>query len=149
MAVEIASHLYGVRRTVARLFNPERERSYQKLGVRYVSATGFLAQQFMNEFREGTFRQHLMFEHGDVQVVELRLGEKAHGTTVEDLEHDRRLRVCALQRGEVVHIPLPQDRLEEGDLVVAAARRGIHRAVREFVVDERHARRYDPSSEEG
>jgi trk system potassium uptake protein len=100
MAVEIASHLYGVKRVVARLYNPERESSYQKLGVRYVSATGFLAKQFMNEFREGTYRQHLSFPHGEIAVVDIRLGEKAHGLAVSDLERDRRLRVCAIERGD-------------------------------------------------
>jgi trk system potassium uptake protein len=140
MAVEIASHLYGVRRAVARLFNPEREASYQKLGVRYVSATGFLAKQFMNEFREGTFRQHLSFEHGDVAVVELRLGSAAHGITVGELERDRRLRVCAVERGDRVFIPTPEDRLDEGDNVVASARRGVHRLISDLVVDERHVR---------
>jgi trk system potassium uptake protein len=64
MAVEIATHLYGVPRTVARLFNPERETVYRKLGVRYVSGTGILAKLFLNEFREGTFPHHVHFPTG-------------------------------------------------------------------------------------
>jgi trk system potassium uptake protein len=144
MAVEIATHLYGVERAVARLFNPEREPSYQKLGVRYVSSTGFLAKQFMNEFREGTFRQHLTFDSGDIAVVELRLGAAADGMTVAELQRDRRLRVGAVERADRVFIPLDDDRLQEGDLVVVAARRGVHRLIDELVVDERHARRYTP-----
>jgi trk system potassium uptake protein len=147
MAVEIATHLYGVERAVARLFNPEREASYRKLGVRYVSATGFLAKQFMNEFREGTFRQHLAFDTGDVAVVELRLSAAAHGMSVEEFEIDGRLRVCAIERGERVIIPDAQRRLEQDDVVVCAARRGAYRAVRDLVEDERHARRYDPGIE--
>lgn len=144
MAVEIATHLYGVERAVARLFNPEREASYRKLAVRYVSATGFLAKQFMNEFREGTFRQHLAFDVGDVAVVELRLGAEADGLTVDELEIEGRLRVCAIERGERVVIPTGQHRLEEGDIVVCSARRGTHRMVRDLVEDERHPRRHDP-----
>jgi trk system potassium uptake protein len=43
MAVEVAKELFGVRKTVARLFNPEREESYRKMGVHYVSGTRLVA----------------------------------------------------------------------------------------------------------
>lgn len=141
MAVEVATHLYGVERAVARLYNPERESSYQKLGIRYVSGTGFLAKEFLNEFREGTFRHHLAFPYGDVAVIEMRAGEKAHGMTVDELEVEGRLRICAMQRGERISIPAPHQRIEEGDVIVAAARRGVHRQLRGLIEDERHPRR--------
>ena len=129
MAVQIASHLYGVPRTVARLFNPERENVYRKLGVQYVSGTGILAKLFLNEFREETFPHHLHFDHGDVAVVDMEIGAGGHGMTVRDFELDGRLRVAAVQRGARVTIPDPDDRLERGDRVTAAARRGVYRKV--------------------
>ncbi len=141
MAVEIATLIYGVRRAVARLFNPEREASYQKLGVRYVSGTSFLAKQFLNEFREGTFRQHLAFDVDDVEVVEMRLASGGHGLAVSDFEIDGKLRVTAVQRGDRVFIPAAGDRLQGGDLVVAAARRGVYRQVADLIEDERHPHR--------
>jgi trk system potassium uptake protein len=139
MAVEIATHLYGVERSVARLFNPEREASYQKLGVRYVSATGMLAKQFLNEFREDTLRLHVAFGHGDVEIIEFHISGNGEGVTVGGLEIQGRLRVAAIQRAERVLIPAPDQRLLEGDLVVASARRGVNRHLEAYVVDERHA----------
>lgn len=127
MAVEIGKHLYDVERTVARLFNPEREASYQKLGIRYVSGTGVLAKLFLNEMREDTFRHHLNFPHGEVAVVEMLVGAGGHGLTVDDFELDGKVRVAAVQRGPRVFIPTGDDRLEHGDLVVAGARRGVYR----------------------
>lgn len=127
MAVEIANHLYGVPRTVARLFNPEREQVYRKLGVRYVSGTGVLAKLFLNEFREGTFPHHVHFAHGEVEVVDMEVGAGGHGMTVQDFEVDGRLRVAAVQRGARVFIPHPDDRLERGDILAAAVKRGIRR----------------------
>ncbi len=141
MAVEIATHLYGVERAVARLFNPEREASYQKLGVRYVSGTGMLAKQFLNEFREGTFRLHLTFEHGDVEVVEMHVSTGGHGMTVGAFEVDRKLRVAAIERGDRVFVPRDDDRLEEDDVVVAAARRGVHHAIDHLVSEPARRRR--------
>jgi len=129
MAVEIATHLYGVPRSVARLFNPEREAVYRKLGIRYVSGTGILAKLFLNEFRETTFPQHVHFGHGDVEVVDLHIGANAHGMTVADFELDGRLRVAAVQRGSRTFVPRPEDRLERGDIVASGVRRGSYRRI--------------------
>jgi trk system potassium uptake protein TrkA len=129
MAVEIASHLYGVPRTVARLFNPEREQVYRKLGVQYVSGTGILAKLFLNEFRDETFPHHLHFSTGDIAVVDMEIGPGGHGMTVRDFELDGKLRVSAIERGARVFIPRGDERLERGDTVTAAARRGVHRKV--------------------
>jgi trk system potassium uptake protein TrkA len=125
MTVQIAQHLYGVPRAVARLFNPEREQVYRKLGVRYVSGTGILAKLFLNEFRDETFPHHLHFPHGDVAVVDLTIGAGGHGTTVADLEISGRLRVAAVTRGGRVFVPDGSDRLDRGDVVTAAAKHGV------------------------
>lgn len=140
MAVQIATLLYGVPRTVARLFNPEREDSYRKLGIRYVSGTGILAKLFLNEMREHTFRHHLHFAHGEVEVVDMQIGEDGHGLTVQELEIPGHLRVAGMQRGSRVFVPRPGDRLERGDLVAAAARPGVYRRVS-------HLLERDPSRE--
>lgn len=136
MTVEIAKLLYGVPRTVARLFNPEREQVYRKLGVRYVSGTGVLAKLFLNEFRQETFPHHVHFPHGEVAVVDLQIGAVGHGLTVEELEMDGKLRVAAVARGARVFIPRHADRLERGDVVTAAARHGVHRRLADLTEDQ-------------
>lgn len=135
MAVEIASHLYGVPRGVARLFNPEREQVYRKLGVRYVSGTGILAKMFLNEFREESFPHHLHFPHGDIGIVDMQIGPDGHGMTIQDFELDGRLRVAAVVRGDRVFIPGPQDRLERGDVVTGSARHGTYDRVASLLED--------------
>lgn len=136
MSVEIAKHLYGVDRTVARLFNPEREQSYQKLGLRYVSGTGVIGKLILNEFRSDTFRHHVHFPHGDIAVVELVIGPGGHGMLVETFEIDGKVRIAGIVRGARVFIPTDGDRLELGDLVVAAVRRGMYRRLGHLLQDE-------------
>lgn len=135
MTVQIATHLYGVPRAVARLFNPDRASVYRKLGIRYVSGTGVLATFFLNEFREQTFPQHVRFTQGDIEIVDLEIGPGAHGMTIDDFELDGKLRVSAVQRGARTFIPQPDDRLERGDIVAAAAKRGVHRKVAPLLAD--------------
>ena len=132
MSVEIAKELFDVRKTVARLFNPQREESYRKIGVHYVSGTRLVAKAIMNELQAGTFPLHVGFE-GEIEVVEMRVHEGGHGATVAELEATGRLRVAAVQRGDRVRIPSSDDRLQDDDLVVAAVGRGTHKKLRAFV----------------
>lgn len=129
MTVEIATHLYAVPRTIARLFNPDREAVYRKLGVRYVSSTGTMAKLFLNEFRDESYPLHVHFTDSDAAIVELEIDTAGHGTTVEELQLDGLLRVAAVRRGSRVFLPDDSDRLERDDVVTAAMKPGAHRSV--------------------
>lgn len=135
MAVEIATHLYDVPRTIARLFNPEREDVYRKLGVRYVSSTGTIAKLFLNEFRDESFPLHVRFNDSEISLVEIEIDTGGHATTVEDFEIDGLLRVAAVRRGARVFIPDRSDRLERDDIVTAAMKPGAARALTGLVRD--------------
>lgn len=132
MSVEIAKELFGVHKTVARLFNPQREESYRKIGVHYVSGTRLVARSIMNELQTGTFPAHVSFD-SDVEIVEMRVHERGHGVTVAALESAGPVRVAAVQRGTRVRVPSTDDRLQKDDLVVAAVGRGAHKKLRAFV----------------
>jgi trk system potassium uptake protein len=133
MAVEIAKELFGVRHTVARLFNPDREESYRKMGVHYVSGTRLVAKAILNELHAGTFPLHVAFPDAEVEVVEMRVTRGGHGVTLAELEETGRVRVAAIQRGVRVRIPRLDDRLQEGDLIVATVGKGARKQLREFV----------------
>ncbi|MDX1509823.1 MAG: TrkA family potassium uptake protein [Nitriliruptorales bacterium] len=135
MAVQIAKHLYGVERAVARLFSPEREPVYRKLGIRNVSGTGMLAKLFLNEFRHESFPQHVHFETGTIEVVDLIVGPQGHGVTVDDFELDGQVRIAAIQRDRKVFVPRPDDRLQRGDLLAAAVKGGAFKKVAPLLAD--------------
>lgn len=130
MAVQTAQHLYGVPRAVARLFNPQRETTYQRLGVRYVSATGILAKLFLNEFRDSDFPHHVRHETGDVETVDLWLGDEAHDMTVAEVEEVGRIRIGAITRGQRVRVAHADDRVRANDVVTASMRRRDRRHVK-------------------
>ncbi|MEX0591846.1 MAG: TrkA family potassium uptake protein [Nitriliruptoraceae bacterium] len=133
MTVEIATHLYDVPRTIARLFNPEREDVYRKLGVRYVSSTNTIAKLFLNEFRDDAFPLHVSFIDTDVSVVDLEIDTSAHGMDVADFEQDGLLRIAAVRRGARVFIPDASDRLEYDDVITVAMKPGARRGLGSLV----------------
>ena len=139
MTVQIADHLYGVPRTVARLFNPERESVYRKLGVRYVSGTGILSKLFLNEFRDEAIPHHILLPDDDVEVVDLVMGRRAAGMTVGEVEVEGRLRIAAVSRSVRSWVPAATDRLEAGDVITAAIARGLHRRIEPLVASPHDA----------
>ncbi|MFO8074979.1 MAG: potassium channel family protein [Actinomycetota bacterium] len=135
MSVQIARELYGVEHTVARLFNPQREASYRKMGVHYVSGTRLVAKAILGELHAGTFPQHVSFDEGDVEIVEMTVTRAGHGMTIAELERSGYVRVAAYQRGLRVRIAKLDDRVQEGDVLTAAARKGAHRKLGEAVAN--------------
>ncbi|RJP32591.1 MAG: TrkA family potassium uptake protein [Actinobacteria bacterium] len=47
MAAEVARGIYGVENVAARLYNPDKEKTFQALDIDYICGTTILAEQFM------------------------------------------------------------------------------------------------------
>lgn len=136
MAVEIATELFGVEPTVARLFNPQREPSYRKMGVRYVSETSMVVTALVNELRPLAFTRHVAGPNADVEIVEIPVKRAGHGMTIAELECDGDVRVAALRRGTRTTIPKLDTRVHKGDVVIASLRTGTERRIRERLCAE-------------
>ncbi|MDX1449604.1 MAG: NAD-binding protein [Acidimicrobiia bacterium] len=137
VAVEIVKAVFGVPRSIARLSDPAREGAYNALGIEFVAGTTLIANLVYQDIVDVEFQHHLSFEGGsDVEMVEFVINREAAGRTVGRFEVRDRLRIAAVRRGSEVHIPGSRFVLEEGDLVVAAAREGVRRRIDIFVKDQ-------------
>jgi trk system potassium uptake protein TrkA len=142
MAVQIARELFEVPVTIARLFNPQREEAYRKIGIAYVSGTRLVAQAIIRELSSDAYPPHIGFDNGEVDIIELTVTEEGHGLTVSELQTRGELRVAAIERGGRTRIPEGRERLQHHDLVVAAVRGGRPgRRARGLVVSPTKARR--------
>lgn len=56
MASEVARHIFHVPHVVARLFNPDKEETYQALGIEYVCGTRLLAQSILERLLQPLIR---------------------------------------------------------------------------------------------
>lgn len=134
MAVQIATKLFDVPHTVARLFNPQREPSYRKMGVRYVSETSMIVTAIRNDVQPDSFPVHLAGSDDDIGVVEVLVTATGRGVSVAEIEQGGDARVAKVQRGLRSRIPRLDDRMLEGDLVVCAVRRSGNGRLRELLV---------------
>jgi trk system potassium uptake protein len=136
MAVQIASELFEVPHTVARLFNPQREASYRKMGVRYVSETSMIVAALRNDVQPDSFPVHLAAGDDDVLVVEVEVSPVGRGVSVAEVEAEGDARVAKVLRGGRSRIPRMDDRFLTDDIVVCAVRRGGTRRLRRLLVGE-------------
>jgi len=120
MAAEVARKIFGVRHVVARLYNPQRERTYQQLDMDYVCGTTLVAESLLEKIEAG--HGHHVQTLGDVEVIEFRAGAGVSGKRVRDIEIEHQFRLSVLSRGNVTFIPLPDTMLQPGDVVVAAVK---------------------------
>jgi trk system potassium uptake protein TrkA len=139
MAAQVAMKVFNVPRTIARLDDPGRAESYDILGVEYVAGAHMVSAVLYEQIVETELDYHITFNdpYADIAVVDLHLGPAADGITVSDLEVKERLRVSAVTRHGTTFIPGPDSVLHEGDIVVAAARHGVLRKVKKYLVDKK------------
>lgn len=121
MIAEVARKIFNVPRVVARLYNPERERTYQKLALDYVCGTILVAEKILDKMVKGYVR-HVSISM-DTEIIEFKVGEAVDGRLVSEVEIPGEFKVVAVVREGLSNIP-PQDFvLAAGDIVVGVVRR--------------------------
>lgn len=125
MSVQLAKNVFRVPKTFARLDKPGRADSFHVLGIDYVAGAKLTANVFFQLVVAEGLTYHVTFSDGDVEIVEFTLGPEAAGLTVDDIEFEDDLRVAAVRREGVTHVPTGSFVLRAGDLVVGAARAGV------------------------
>lgn len=136
MAVEVVKAVYGVERVVARLDDPARERSYEALGIPYISTTKLISAVAMERVLSEEFDIHVAFEGGKIEVVEFTIGSGANGMTVSSFEVDGALRVAAIRRNGATFVPGESTELKANDLVVAAVHHGVRSDIEPLLAED-------------
>lgn len=120
MAAEVARKIFGVPHVVARLYNPQRERTYQQLDLDYVCGTTLVAESLLDKIQSG--HGHHIDSFGDVEIVEFRLRDDAAGKLVREVEIEHQVRVAAIARGKTTFVPNSDTQLAVGDVLVASVK---------------------------
>ncbi|MDY0088224.1 MAG: TrkA family potassium uptake protein [Coriobacteriia bacterium] len=131
MAAEVARKLFDVEHTVARLYNPMRERTYQQLGLDYVCGTTLVAETLLDKIKAR--HGHHISALGDVEIVQFKAGAAVQGKRVADIEIPRRFRIAAISRGEEMFVPEPDAVLHAGDIVMASVKEEVYAKIERYM----------------
>ena len=139
MCAEVASRLYGVPHVIARLYNPDHERSYMQLGIDYVCGTTLEAEEMFSKAVVGRGSHVVTLD--DIEVLRFSLDlsreQNTRSIRVFELERDHEVRIIAFERadGSSASIPTGDSVLYNGDTVLAAVRQDLIGAFSKFILD--------------
>lgn len=129
MAAEVARKLFGVKHVVARLYNPQRERTYQQLDLDYICGTTLVAERLLDKIKAG--HGHHVDSFGDVEIIVFRLRDDAVGKRVGEMFVEGQVLPAIIGRGSGTFIPTLDTRLEAGDIMrVAVKSDAVHKLAR-------------------
>jgi len=120
MATEVARKIFGVPHVVARLYNPQRERTYQQLDLDYVCGTTLVAESLLDKIKAG--HGHHVDTFGDVEIVVFKLRAEWAGHTVHEMFTEGQVLPAIIARGSRTFIPTMDTELKLGDIMRVAVR---------------------------
>lgn len=137
VACEIASLVFNVPRSIARVSNPKNIRIFKRMGIEAVSSTTIISRLIEMEVTEGAVHALLSMTQGDLVVMEVSLAAKVTGKTpagIKVADISKRLPeeslLVAVGDGSDLHIINGSTVLCPGDTVIAVSKHGSEDEVR-------------------
>lgn len=133
MAAEVARRIYGVRNVFARLYNPDKEQTFQALDIDYICGTIILAEQFMQRIVKDRMKTLAWTANNNVLLVEFACPPRFSAKQVSKLEREELLRVGLVSHQGQAVVATKGTMMHRGDSIVAAVIAGRETRVRRMV----------------
>lgn len=116
MAVEVATRIFNVPRAIARLYNPTRALTYEKLGLNYVCGTTMLAEKLFQTILAP--QVEIISTAGQLFIVKVKANKNLAGVRLADLEQGENLRIITIIRDVKNVFCEPETKIQEGDYLI-------------------------------
>ena len=139
IAARVARETFGLDNVVARIYDANRAAVYQKLGIPTVATVRWTSDQVIRRLLPEGEATEWRDPSGRVVLAEVAYAREWIGQRISRLENETGTRVAlltrlgdgmlphadsVLQEGDLLHVTLPGDRLDEVAAVLAAAPQG-------------------------
>jgi trk system potassium uptake protein len=121
IAARVARESFGVRRVVARIYDPRRAEVYQRLGIPTVATVAWTADQMLRRLLPEGAESLWRDPTGAVVLAEVAYSDGWLGEKVCDLESAAGTRIAFISRLGEALVPSPNLVLQEGDVVHVVA----------------------------
>ncbi len=121
MTAQIAQKIFNVPKVVCRVYDPKRAGIYYDLGLQTVCSTTVGARMMRNLLTGPTLLRNYHLGDGTAQAIEMKVGPRAFGKSIAEVEIPREFSISALIRGGTVLIPEKTERLQENDQIFGVA----------------------------
>lgn len=119
MAAQVVSKLFDVPVVIARLYNPDKVETFNRLGVNFVCGTTMLASEILARMVHHKVDHICQLRTGDADLVQFDLPTHLNGIPVGDLERKVSVRIALVMRKGETFVPDRETELYGGDEIVA------------------------------
>ena len=142
VSCEIATVVFNVPRTIARVNNPKNERIFRRLGIEAVSSTTVISRLIEMEASKGAFHAVMSLTQGDLVMTEVaiplpRNEKEILRKTVAEIKPllPEESLLVAVGQGTSLSIVKGSTVLNPGDVVVVASKQGCEEQVRAALIN--------------
>ena len=135
VSARTAREAYGVERAVARIYDPQRARIFDRLGITTVAPAQWTAEEITRALLPPAERITASIGpgHGDVVLLSLEVPPAARDVAVESLSRSGETVLAAVTREGATTVPVPGSLLVAGDVVHLAVQRSAVEVARSLV----------------
>jgi trk system potassium uptake protein TrkA len=119
MAALIAQRMFGIKKIVARIYDPPRGQLYRDLGIETVCPTTIGAKIVRDRLMHMPYDSVPSFDFGKLSSLAVTLHDRDAGVRVFEIEKPGAVRIGAVRRGGHVFVASPEDVLSSGDEINA------------------------------
>lgn len=131
MVAQVAKTIFGVKRVIARIYEPQKEGLYKDLGVEAVCMTDIGVREMRDALHLDGLEKRMSLGAGSFDIVTFKVKPCLDGKRCKDVAIPGKFRIVALTREKETVIAGDEDSLHNGDLATAVLRIDV----RDFVVD--------------
>ncbi len=132
MSSAVAKTIFKVKRVITRVYNPDREKHFEALGLEIVSPTILSAEQVYSRFIMGENSANL-YVNQNFEIMEHIYEPIGEGETVKDIEAQNDLRIIAIIRNHKISLAKDSLKLLKGDRIITAINiHTIHDSIKVF-----------------
>lgn len=121
MAAEIARHVFGVPHVLARLFNPDKEPTYQALGLNYLCGTTMVAKSIMERILQPRVKTRTSCFNNLVDLVEFECPEQWDNRTLKYAREKAGITFAYVVRRNTGFLPDDNLVIKKGDTMYGLA----------------------------
>jgi trk system potassium uptake protein TrkA len=97
MAVEVATKIFDVPRAIARLYNPNRSLTYEKLGLEFICGTKMLAEKLLESIVAPDVE--IISTLGNLYLVRVAAHDRLAGKTIQEADGETDFKIITIIRG--------------------------------------------------
>jgi trk system potassium uptake protein TrkA len=118
---QVAKKMFGVKRVIARIYDPSRTELYRKLKLDVLSGTTLFASMIRDKLMDENFSNYLV-ESAQLGIFKMKASQELIGRKVSEINLPGELIVTAIARDGRDIIPTADTALRKGDTIISVVR---------------------------